>query len=206
MPSVITAQRIHKHLRLRRKLWLMWYVFLFSSSQGGSPCKVGVAVTDLTTGLYAQGAIMAALIQRQKSGRGQKVDCSLLASQVFPVSMDSLFICYFVSCWLTLSEENGRRNGKELLTTVFFFLNCQTQPRGSSALLAFVWMVITLKNFTALKGRTTSKKGKIVPHETGAQYTKVWFYHRSWHCKLTTEHGKLTFRALAVRRGESTNS
>ncbi|KAG8180659.1 hypothetical protein JTE90_025364 [Oedothorax gibbosus] len=50
--------------------------------QSGDPCKVGVAVTDLATGLYAHGAIMAALLQRSKTGRGQKIDCNLLSTQV----------------------------------------------------------------------------------------------------------------------------
>lgn len=34
--------------------------------RGGEPCKVGVAMTDLATGLYANGAIMAALLHRNK--------------------------------------------------------------------------------------------------------------------------------------------
>ena len=58
-------------------------ILLLCTFQDGSPCKVGIAVTDLTTGLFAHGAIMAALIQRQTTGLGQKIDCSLLASQVF---------------------------------------------------------------------------------------------------------------------------
>ncbi|XP_018568628.1 succinate--hydroxymethylglutarate CoA-transferase [Anoplophora glabripennis] len=48
----------------------------------GEPVKVGVAVTDLITGLYAHGAIMAALIKRFKTGQGQKIDCNLLSAQV----------------------------------------------------------------------------------------------------------------------------
>ncbi|KAI8099360.1 CoA-transferase family III domain-containing protein [Halteromyces radiatus] len=48
----------------------------------GSPVKVGVAITDLTTGLYAKSAILAALIQRGVTGLGQRIDCSLLESQV----------------------------------------------------------------------------------------------------------------------------
>lgn len=48
----------------------------------GEPVKVGVAVTDLITGLYAYGAINAALLQRTITGRGQKIDCNLLSSQV----------------------------------------------------------------------------------------------------------------------------
>jgi succinate--hydroxymethylglutarate CoA-transferase len=48
----------------------------------GEPVKVGVAITDLTTGLYAQGAIMAALYARERTSQGQKIDLSLLECQV----------------------------------------------------------------------------------------------------------------------------
>ena len=44
--------------------------------------QVGVAMTDLMTALYAHGAILAALLQRGKTGRGQKIDCNLLSTQV----------------------------------------------------------------------------------------------------------------------------
>ncbi|XP_067001549.2 succinate--hydroxymethylglutarate CoA-transferase [Anabrus simplex] len=50
--------------------------------KGGEPCKVGVAMTDIATGLYAHGAIMAALLQRVRTGKGQKIDCDLLSTQV----------------------------------------------------------------------------------------------------------------------------
>lgn len=43
---------------------------------------MGVAMTDLSTGLYAYGAILAALLHKQKTGLGQHVDCSLLNTQV----------------------------------------------------------------------------------------------------------------------------
>lgn len=39
-------------------------------------------MTDLATGLYAYGAIMAALLQSRKTGKGMHVDCNLLSSQV----------------------------------------------------------------------------------------------------------------------------
>ena len=48
----------------------------------GPPVKVGVAITDLTTGLYVHGAIMAALISRGQTGKGVWIDCSLFESQV----------------------------------------------------------------------------------------------------------------------------
>ncbi|KAF9294678.1 hypothetical protein BGZ88_003537 [Linnemannia elongata] len=53
-----------------------------TGEEQGPPVKVGVAVTDLTTGLYAHGGILAALLARHRTGRGQHVDCSLLESQV----------------------------------------------------------------------------------------------------------------------------
>jgi crotonobetainyl-CoA:carnitine CoA-transferase CaiB-like acyl-CoA transferase len=48
----------------------------------GEPYKVGVAVADITTGLFAANAILAALHHRQKTGQGQFVDVALLDSQV----------------------------------------------------------------------------------------------------------------------------
>ena len=44
----------------------------------GSPFKVGVAVTDVLTGLYAATAILAALHARQRSGHGYAIDLALL--------------------------------------------------------------------------------------------------------------------------------
>ena len=49
---------------------------------GGGPMKVGVAVTDVLTGLYAATAVLAALAHRERSGRGQHVDLALLDVQV----------------------------------------------------------------------------------------------------------------------------
>lgn len=50
--------------------------------EDGPPAKVGVAVTDLATGLYAHGAILAALYQRLQTGQGQKIDVDLLSTQI----------------------------------------------------------------------------------------------------------------------------
>lgn len=48
----------------------------------GEPQKVGVAVTDLMTGVYAASAILAALFERQRSGRGRVLDVALFDVQV----------------------------------------------------------------------------------------------------------------------------
>jgi crotonobetainyl-CoA:carnitine CoA-transferase CaiB-like acyl-CoA transferase len=48
----------------------------------GPPLKVGVALTDLLTGMYAATAVLAALAERERSGLGQHVDLALLDVQV----------------------------------------------------------------------------------------------------------------------------
>jgi len=48
----------------------------------GSPMKIGVALADVLTGLYAANAIQAALIYQQKTGQGQYIDMALLDVQV----------------------------------------------------------------------------------------------------------------------------
>ncbi|KAI5306444.1 hypothetical protein KEM56_000891 [Ascosphaera pollenicola] len=52
----------------------------------GPPVKVGVAVTDLTTGLYTSTSILAALLARQVTGKGQHIDVALSDCQVATLS------------------------------------------------------------------------------------------------------------------------
>jgi len=49
---------------------------------GAGPLKVGVALTDILTGLYATAGIQAALAHRDRTGAGQHVDVALLDVQV----------------------------------------------------------------------------------------------------------------------------
>jgi succinate--hydroxymethylglutarate CoA-transferase len=77
-----------------------------TGNEGGPPCKVGVAVTDLCTGLQAFAGILGALWARERGGPsapGQRVDCSLLETQV---SM----LANIGSAYLTAGVE-GRRYG-----------------------------------------------------------------------------------------------
>jgi len=52
--------------------------------EDGAPCKVGVAVTDISTGLYMHGAILAALFARERdpARRGTVLTTSLLEAQI----------------------------------------------------------------------------------------------------------------------------
>ena len=57
---------------------LMSVTGLPDGEAGAGPQKVGVALTDIMTGLYATIGILAALTERDRSGQGQQVDLALL--------------------------------------------------------------------------------------------------------------------------------
>ncbi|EGO23611.1 hypothetical protein SERLADRAFT_469716 [Serpula lacrymans var. lacrymans S7.9] len=65
------------------------------------PAKVGVAATDIATGLYAHGAIMAALLSRQQTGEGVWIDCNLFESQLAGLAN-------IASNYLIAGQEAGR--------------------------------------------------------------------------------------------------
>jgi crotonobetainyl-CoA:carnitine CoA-transferase CaiB-like acyl-CoA transferase len=53
-----------------------------TGEQGRASMKVGVAITDLFTGLYATTAIQSALVHRLKTGEGQEIDMALYDAQI----------------------------------------------------------------------------------------------------------------------------
>lgn len=61
----------------------------------GEPMKAGVAVVDILTGLYASNAVMAALLERERSGLGQHIDLALFDVQI--ASMANQVSSYLVS-------------------------------------------------------------------------------------------------------------
>jgi succinate---hydroxymethylglutarate CoA-transferase len=80
-----------------------------TGEKGGRPTKPGVAIADLCTGLYAHGAILAALRQRDVTGLGTKIEGSL-----FETSLSLLINVGLASLNLDLDKgrEGRRRGGK----------------------------------------------------------------------------------------------
>ena len=64
------------------------------AEEGAGPLKVGVAVTDLLTGLYASTAILAALAHRDRTGEGQHIDLALLDVQIACMANQSMNALY----------------------------------------------------------------------------------------------------------------
>jgi glutaryl-CoA transferase len=57
-------------------------VMSFTGQPGGEPTKVGVALLDVVCGLYAANGIQAALLGRQRTGRGARISISLFDASV----------------------------------------------------------------------------------------------------------------------------
>ena len=54
-----------------------------TGERGRGPMRVGIPIADLSAGLFCAMGIMVALLEREHSGKGQQVDTSLLAAQIF---------------------------------------------------------------------------------------------------------------------------
>ncbi len=74
----------------------------------GDPFRAGVAIADLTAGMFASNAILAALFARERSGDGQQIDIALLDSQV--AIMSYVASNYLVSGELPRRYGNGHPN------------------------------------------------------------------------------------------------
>lgn len=72
-----------------------------TGERNGPPVRPGLGITDMSTGLFMHGAIIAALFARNSTGRGQKVDASLFESQV-------AMLTNVASTWLNMGQETQR--------------------------------------------------------------------------------------------------
>jgi formyl-CoA transferase len=67
----------------------------------GEPTRAGIAIADLSAGIFAANGILAALFHRERSGEGQRLDISLLESQLALMS-------YVASNYLISGEKPAR--------------------------------------------------------------------------------------------------
>ncbi|MBO6783912.1 MAG: CoA transferase [Alphaproteobacteria bacterium] len=82
---------------------------------GQGPVRVGIPIADLTAGLFAFQGIMLALVEREKSGRGQWLHTSLLEAQTFMLDFQS-------ARWLVdgeVPQQAGNNHPTSIPTGVF---------------------------------------------------------------------------------------
>jgi CoA:oxalate CoA-transferase len=95
--------------------------------EDGEPVVMGVPMGDLAGGMFAAFAISSALYQREQTGRGQKLDLSLLDSQV-------ALLMYLAQTYIATDMVPGRRGAKHPLAAPFKAFKTKD---GHVALVAF---------------------------------------------------------------------
>src|SRR3989442_10936330 len=71
----------------------------------GPPTSVGLPICDLGTGMWAVQGILAALYERNRTGRGQRVECSLLETAIG-------FSSWTSAGWLAGGKEPTRQGSR----------------------------------------------------------------------------------------------
>ena len=85
-------------------------VMSLTGEPDGAPMKAGVSQADIVAGMWALSGILAALVARATSGRGQRVDASLLDGQI------GLLTYYTANLWATGTEPERLGNRHPNLT------------------------------------------------------------------------------------------
>ncbi|UCD89761.1 MAG: CoA transferase [Desulfobacterales bacterium] len=83
-------------------------IMSFTGDPDGPPMKVGVAIVDITAGLFACSSILAALRHREKTKRGQYIDISLLDSMI--AWLANVGSNYLISDEIPIRYGNGHPN------------------------------------------------------------------------------------------------
>jgi crotonobetainyl-CoA:carnitine CoA-transferase CaiB-like acyl-CoA transferase len=109
---------------------------------GGGPQKVGVAVVDVMTGMYASSAILAALANRASSGLGRYIDVALLDVQV--AMLANVGMNYLVSETLPKRWGNAHPN----------IVPYQTFPTGDGEIVIAIGNDSQFRNFCQVLGKT----------------------------------------------------
>lgn len=76
-----------------------------TGARGGVSVRAGIPIADLSAGMYAASAILAALHRRSRTGRGEVIDISMLDCQV-------AMLCYQAAYYLHSGVVPGRQ-GRE---------------------------------------------------------------------------------------------
>ncbi|PWB65392.1 MAG: formyl-CoA transferase [Bradyrhizobiaceae bacterium] len=82
---------------------------------GQGPVRVGIPIADLSAGLFAAIGILVALIEREQSGEGQRIETSLLQAQIFMLDFQA-------ARWLVAGEvapQAGNNHPTSIPTGVF---------------------------------------------------------------------------------------
>jgi len=92
-----------------------------TGAPGGEPTKAGVALVDVIAGLFATAGLLAALRERDRTGRGQRVDVDLLSSLLAALVNQA-------SAFLATGEAPGRLGNAHPSIAPYETLRCADGP------------------------------------------------------------------------------
>ncbi|MEZ5757949.1 MAG: CaiB/BaiF CoA-transferase family protein [Emcibacteraceae bacterium] len=113
-----------------------------SDENGGGPQKVGVAIADIMTGMYATIGILGALAHRDQTGEGQYIDLALLDCQI-------AMLANHTSNYL-VSGDIPKRHGNAHVSIVPY----QTFKTKDGEMVLAIGNDVQFKNFSVLTGQS----------------------------------------------------
>ena len=90
----------------------------YHGPQDGGPSKVGASIADIVSGMNAFTGILLALLARHRTGKGQKVDTSMLDGQVS-------LLTYLATAWLNTEKVPPRMRNRHLSIAPYSTFNAQ---------------------------------------------------------------------------------
>ena len=98
----------------------------------GDPTRTGTAIGDLTSGMWLVTAVLAALLERERTGRGQHVSTSLLASLVGLLSVHG-------QRYLSLGDVPRRTGNAHSVIAPYGVFQTKDGPRSLAPITSAMW-------------------------------------------------------------------
>jgi crotonobetainyl-CoA:carnitine CoA-transferase CaiB-like acyl-CoA transferase len=152
---------------------------------GRGPMRVGIPVADLTAGIFCSQGILLALMERERSGKGQWVQTSLLQAQVFMLDFQA-------SRWLMdkdVAPQAGNDHPTSIPTGVFKtsdgFINIAVagQKMWEKFISLFDDAAFRSPDFADGKGRSKNRKAlnALIEKHTSQKPAAYWIEHLNAH-------------------------
>ena len=101
----------------------------------GGPTRIGIPVVDITSGMWSAMGILAAVAQRRETGRGQRVENSLLSSMVGMLAMQA-------QRYLSVGEVPGRTGNDHMVIYPYGTFEASDAPRTVAAATHDMWVAL----------------------------------------------------------------
>jgi crotonobetainyl-CoA:carnitine CoA-transferase CaiB-like acyl-CoA transferase len=106
-----------------------------TGSLDGGPTRIGLPVVDITSGMWSAMGILAAVAQRRETGRGQRVENSLLSSMVGMLALQA-------QRYLSVGEVPGRTGNDHMVIYPYGTFEASDAPLNVAAATQDMWVAL----------------------------------------------------------------